>query len=215
VRGARGLGFDELNPRLLSKSPGFDELNPRRLSRSPGFDELNPPPLSRLPGRWGALAVGVTLLLAGCTSAAPEAGGDAVPVVERWWSTADDAVGSVIEDGDPELAASRLSPDLTDYCQALDDTLAAGNSIFPADIDVTTPAYRVATLAFVNELTAMAPTGITADWVVLGSVITALVEADGDAAQLKLPDGVDSAAVEAAGGAIDAHAQSECGLSIQ
>jgi hypothetical protein len=135
--------------------------------------------------------------------------------VERWWSTTDDRVGSVIENSEPELAASRLSPDVGGYCQALDDTAAAGNGIFPSDVDVASAGYRVATLAFVNEITAMAPDELAQPWGVLGGVITALVEANSDAAELELPAGADAAEIETAGAAISAHASSECGLTVE
>jgi len=135
--------------------------------------------------------------------------------VVRWWSTTDSDVGSAVEAGDAEDATTVLNPDRGAYCQALDDTLAAGNGIFPTDIDVASPAYTDAVTTFVREMQAMAPEDVSTDWVVLGDMILALVESKGDAASLVLPDGATAETIEAASAQISAHAEESCGLSIQ
>jgi hypothetical protein len=135
--------------------------------------------------------------------------------VSRWWSTSESEVGSTVEAGDADDATKVLAPDRGAYCQALADTMAAGNSIFPADIDVGSPAYLGAVTTFVREMQAMAPGEVSAQWRVLGDTILAVVESEGDATRLVLPDGVTAESVQAASDAVGANAQEACGLAIQ
>ena len=149
----------------------------------------------------------------GASSSTDATGGD--DAVVRWWSTAESEVGSSVEVDDAEDATTVLEPDRGAYCQALDDTMAAGTGIFPTNVDVTSTAYTGAVTTFVREMQAMAPEEVAADWQVLGDMILALVESGGDAAALVLPDGATAESVQSASDAIGAHAEESCGLSIQ
>ena len=162
-----------------------------------------------------ALAVvAVLVTLTGCTdSPQPPAVSTGAPAI-RWWSTADSPTGSAIGEADAADATSSLRPDTAAYCQALDDTVAAGNGLFPAGTEAQSPSYRLAATTFVREMQAMAPDEVRPSWNTLGSVMLALVDAGGDAAALKLPSGVTAQDIDAADTAITAHALSACGITL-
>jgi hypothetical protein len=165
-----------------------------------------------------ALAVAVGLGLSGCTvpaSSAPPST-SAAPTASaptRWWSTPLDPIGSAIPVDDPAASAKRLSPDRAAYCQALADTLAAGNGLFPKGVDVTSDGYRVSSLAFVYELQALAPAEVAASWKDFGLLFVALLDTGGDATKLVLPEGVTADRVQAASSAIEQDARTACGLA--
>ena len=161
-----------------------------------------------------AVLVAGAALLTACTDAGPASVDPASPSVTRWWSTPESTVGSAIGAADAADATSRLTPDTASYCQALDDTEAAGNGLFPEGTQAESPTYRLAATTFVREIQAMAPDEVRSSWQTLGGVILALVDASGDAAALKLPDGVTAADIDAANTAITAHALSACGLTL-
>jgi hypothetical protein len=178
---------------------------------------------SRAASRTGvaaAVALAAALALSGCSVPASSAPGTATPPTgstaaapTRWWSTPLDAVGSAIPVDDPAASAKRLKPDRADYCQALADTLAAGNGIFPDDVDVASDTYRVSALAFVYELQALAPAEVAPAWHDFGSLFVALVDAGGDAAKLTLPQGLSADQVTAASNTIEQDARTQCGLT--
>lgn len=144
------------------------------------------------------------------SSAVQEDNGDVV----RWWSTPDEEVGSII-DGSEGDSSVDLEPNLGAYCQALDDTVSAGNGLFPEGVDPASDEYAESVTAFVREMQAMAPDEMQDAWQDLGGVMLAIVAARGDASKLDLPAEATEASIASASDTISAHAQSDCGLSIE
>ena len=148
-----------------------------------------------------AVASAVVLVTTGCApvssagpvSASPSAEVESAEVestqveIDRWWSP-------------------------TDYCQALDDTLAAGGNLFAIDTDAASPEYTATATAFIRDIQGLAPAELEDAWDTLGGVLLAMIDSGGDATQLDLPAGVESADVDAASIAISAHAEDTCGL---
>lgn len=92
----------------------------------------------------------------------------------------------------------------------LTDTLAAGKSVLPG-VTATDPALVTATVAFVNELSRVAPTSVRDDWKTLGSVIVALAKSGGRLASVQ---GVDNKAVAKAVTAVAGDAKTACGIDL-
>ena len=150
----------------------------------------------------------LTLALAGSALTGCTAHDDG-PEVDRWWSNGVNDAGSVIHSGD----ADEIAPDEDLYCDMLTATTDAGESIFPEDIDPSDEAYVRTIEAFFDEVTALAPGDLGDDWATVYTVVEALVEAQGDPAQLADAD-IDAAAVQEASQRITDHAVASCGLTL-
>lgn len=134
-------------------------------------------------------------VLAGCSSTSPGPSSSSAPVggqsthastsAVHWWTS-------------------------SDYCGMLRDTVRAGHSILPG-AKAGDPQLLTATKAFVASVTAAAPSGIRAQWNVLGPTVVQLVESGG---KLTAMSGVDSRLVAQAATAISADAKARCHVNI-
>lgn len=167
------------------------------------------------------VATGLSILaLAACGgggahhASAPTAGPDASPashlVATRWWSNGAALRDSVIDTNDPGSVAAKLQPSRSGYCSMLSQTLAAGKSILPG-VTANDPALAVATIAFVDELSKLAPAPVNAPWKTVGPVVIAVARSQGNLGSVK---NVDQRAVATAVTAISADAKAQCHLDL-
>ena len=172
-----------------------------------------------LPVRWirhAAVVCAVVAAVAGCSSSHPKKAADhgttspSTFVATRWWSNAAVTAGSKINPDHPDAAAKDLHPSQADYCAMLKQTVAAGKSILP-DITATDPALLTSAKAFIAEIQAVAPAGITGQWQLVGPAVLSLVKSGGDTG--KLP-AVDLGALTKAASAIAADSLATCGVDL-
>lgn len=178
------------------------------MSRLPGF--------SRLPV-WAVLTVSV-VGLAACSSDKPAAstGTSAQTHHEatRWWSDGAGAEGSKIDVDNPTSAAAKLTPDAKTYCAVLASTAPNGKSPL-SGFSANDPGSSVQLKAWIAELTALAPTDITAAWRTFGGAIISLQEAAAKPSPaFPSYSAADAAAQKSAQQSIDTQTKKDCNLSI-
>jgi len=134
-----------------------------------------------------------------------------VPVVpKRWWTDAAGAEGSLIDVANPTAASAALKPDLPTYCKVLSDTLVSHN-VFQSASGFD-PGIVTASKAWIAEVSALAPTDLTAAWRTYSVAFLALLESGTKKSSPAFPS--TSAEVPAARQAIVTHAKSACNLTI-
>jgi hypothetical protein len=160
-----------------------------------------------------AVAAAVLATSAGGSGAkqtsSPSAGAVAAAQPVRWWSNTLAAKGSRVDPADPAAIALRLSPSQPAYCAMLQQTLAAGRSIFP-DAHAGDSALVTTTAAFLAEIGRIAPQNVAPDWATITPTIEALVAGK----PLPANSSAQAGRNQAAAAAISADAKHNCGLTL-
>lgn len=174
-----------------------------------------------LPAALLAVAIPAATLLTACSGSTHSpstgsAGSGSRPAgtvvgATRWWSDAAGTEGSVVDPARAASADKALTPSRDAYCTMLRQTVAAGKSVLPG-ATASDPALATTTEAFVTELLAVAPPGVSGAWQVLGPVLVSVVKSGGALAQLRTQ--VNATAVSAAVKTVASDAQASCHLQL-